>query len=303
MVNSAYHKAGKSSQIDFIFTNQHGRKYITDFEIIDKFWHLSDRLPLALNLRLTFQISSDMLLARAMELNNYFQPITKISSCRFKFNSQKAQEMLQHRYPIILEVFAGNSNDEMIKTLDENLISVLNTNKEKCKSFVNIGNENESTDCDNLFNDYVNKMQNPLVDERDTNNAYEKYPTERNKLTTNIFKSHEEKYKSIIQQGDERKLWAEINWSGRYKESSNQQIPIQIMYNYFEQLYQPLDINETNTMEKLHTDMYIPITDDPITTKELHYASSKMKKGGCEFSLEVLKITDVLSFTTASNII
>ena len=40
-----YHKAGKSSQIDFIFTNQHGHKYITDFEIIDKSWHLSDHLP------------------------------------------------------------------------------------------------------------------------------------------------------------------------------------------------------------------------------------------------------------------
>ena len=43
-------------------------------------------------------------------------------------------------------------------------------------------------------------------------------------------------------------------------------------------------------MEKLHTDMYILITDDPITTKELHYASSIMKKGGYDFSLEVLKL-------------
>ena len=168
-----------------------------------------------------------MLLARAMELNNYFQPITKISSCRFKFNSQKAQEMLQYRYPIILKVFAGNSTDEMIKTLDENLISVLNTNKESVKVLLTLEMK-MTVQTDNLFNDYVNKMQNPLVDERDTNNAYEKYHTERNKLTINIFKSHEEKYKSILQQGDERKLWAEINWSGRYKESSNQQIPIQI---------------------------------------------------------------------------
>ena len=50
--NFTYHKAGKSSQIDFIFTNQHGRKYITDFKIIDTSWHLSDHLPLALHLRL-----------------------------------------------------------------------------------------------------------------------------------------------------------------------------------------------------------------------------------------------------------
>ena len=93
-----------------------------------------------------------------------------------------------------------------------------------------------------------------------------------------------------MQQGDERKLWSEINWSGKYKESTSQQIPIQIMHNYFERLYQPLDIDEKNKMESLHTDMYIPITDDPITSKELFDASSKMKKGGYDFSLEVLKL-------------
>ena len=153
-----------------------------------------------------------------------------------------------------------------------------------------IGNEDDSTECDKLFNDYINKIQNPFVDERETSNAYEKYKTERNRLATNIFKVHEEKYKSIMQQGNERKLWAEINWSGKYKESSRQQIPMQIMYNYFEQLYQPLDINEKNNMKNLHTDMYIPITDDPITSKELYCASSKMKKGGYDFSLEVLAL-------------
>ena len=124
-----YHKAGKSSQIDFIFTNQQGRKYITDFKIIDTSWHISDHILLALYLHLTFQISSDMLLARAVELNNSFQPVAKIPSCRFKFNSQRAQGMLQDRYPIILDVFAGNSPDALLRTLDENLISILNTNK------------------------------------------------------------------------------------------------------------------------------------------------------------------------------
>ena len=133
-----YHKAGKSSQIDFIFTNQHGRKYITDFEIIDKSWHLSDHLPLALHLRLTFQISTDMLFARAVELNNSFQPVIKIPSYRFKFNYERAKEMLQDRSPIIHEVFTGVSPDAMIRTLEENLISILNTNKKNVKTLLKL---------------------------------------------------------------------------------------------------------------------------------------------------------------------
>ena len=52
------------------------------------------------------------------------------------------------------------------------------------------------------------------------------------------------------------------------------------MSNYFEQLYQPLGTNEKSDMEKLSTDMYIPVTDDPITANEMFCASKKMKKGG-----------------------
>ena len=61
--------------------------------------------------------------------------------------------------------------------------------------------------------------------------------------------------------------------------------------NYFEQLYQPLDTNEKREMEKLESNIYIPMTDDPITGKEIHDAYSDMKKGGYDdFSLPVLKM-------------
>ena len=62
------------------------------------------------------------------------------------------------------------------------------------------------------------------------------------------------------------------------------------MSDYFERMYQPLDLNEKDEMKNLHSDVYIPINDDPITHNELHYAASKMKKGGYDFSLEVLKL-------------
>ena len=43
-------------------------------------------------------------------------------------------------------------------------------------------------------------------------------------------------------------------------------------------------------MERLHTNTYIPITDDPITAGEINSACSKMRKGGYDYSLEVLKL-------------
>ena len=78
MVN--LHKACQNS----VFTNQHVRKYISDFKITS--WHISDHLPLNLNSWLPSQISTDMLIVCAKELNNSFQPVTKIPTCRFKFN-------------------------------------------------------------------------------------------------------------------------------------------------------------------------------------------------------------------------
>ena len=71
------------------------------------------------------------------------------------------------------------------------------------------------------------------------------------------FHFHENVYKDIIGSGDERKLWAKINWSGRLKDSAAENIPIQVKSNYFEKLYQPLDIDEKREMEELQSNIYI----------------------------------------------
>ena len=50
--NFTYHKAGNKSQIDFLFTNCKRRKYVKDFKILEKGWHMSDHLPLDLTVNL-----------------------------------------------------------------------------------------------------------------------------------------------------------------------------------------------------------------------------------------------------------
>ncbi len=286
-----YHKAGKNSQIDFVFTNQNGRKYIIDFKIIDSAWHLSDHLPLSLNLSLPLQISADMLFARSMELAEDSKPVTQLPSYRFNFNIEHASQDLQEKFSIILESCNSNSPDTIIQTLENCMIPILKENKLKSNpSINNIIDEDLNMECDTLFNIYMEKSQNLLHNEDEIQKAYQTYQSARNNLDANIFQFHENKYKNILNNCDEKKLWSEINWSGGHKVHAVQYLPIQVMSNYFEQLYQPLDINENNEMELLHTDMYIPITDDPITDNEISNAYLKMKKGGYDFSIAVLNM-------------
>ena len=42
------------------------------------------------------------------------------------------------------------------------------------------------------------------------------------------------------------------------------------MADYFKKLYEPLDINEIYEADNLQTNMYVPITDDPISTNEMN---------------------------------
>ena len=43
------------------------------------------------------------------------------------------------------------------------------------------------------------------------------------------FKQLDDKYKVIMEEGDNKKLWAEINWSGMQNGHVKQEIPIQVM--------------------------------------------------------------------------
>ena len=53
-----YHKFGKRSQIDFILTNNKGRKLVNIFDIVKIGWHASDHLPLDLQLEITWNLEN-----------------------------------------------------------------------------------------------------------------------------------------------------------------------------------------------------------------------------------------------------
>ena len=69
-----YHKAGRKSQIDFVFTCKEGLQVVKSFSIIKDNWHMSDHRPICLEISASQMISSSSLLRRAKELNYEYNP-------------------------------------------------------------------------------------------------------------------------------------------------------------------------------------------------------------------------------------
>ena len=250
---------------------------------------MSDHLPLSINLRLPSQISADILFARSLELAESSQSLNCMPSYRFKFNAVPAAQKLQEHLEQIMESCNTNSADFIIETLEDCLIPILKENKIKRKHIVrNIIKDDIYEECDILFNNYMQKAQNCAINEDEVNESYETYQSACNTLDANVFQFHEDKYKIILDNLDEYKLWSEINWSGGHKSSAEYQIPIQVMSNYFKHLFQPLDLNENKQLEDLHTETYIPVTDDPIMKEEI----SEADKNGCNESVNFWACTN-----------
>ena len=107
-------------------------------------------------------------------------------------------------------------------------------------------------------------------------------------MNNTIIRQQESKYTKITENHDDKILWSEINWSVKHKEKSQGIIPVQLMADYFEKLYEPLDKNEKAEVDTLETNVYIPVPDPSITQAEMLTAQKSMKKGGYDISLRVL---------------
>ena len=118
---------------------------------------------------------------------------------------------------------------------------------------------------------------------------YRIYQDERNKINSITLKKQERIYENIINSKDNKKLWQQIDWSGNYNRREPVNKPdIREMANHFEELYSPMDENENEEIIALQSTVSIPINDDIITTEEMNTAVKNMKKGGYDYSLDVL---------------
>ena len=56
---------------------------------------------------------------------------------------------------------------------------------------------------------------------------------------------------------------------------------------YFEELYSRAG---TGCIVNLSSNVYIPVLDDPVTPTEVLYVTNRMKKGGYDFPVQIVKI-------------
>ena len=289
-----YCKGGKKSQIDFLLTNNEGRRLISEFNIIQTGWHTSDHLPLVLKVKIPFRMNAAMLLRRSCELKPYVPSQQPLIKChRYKFNEVKAHnDMLLITDELHRFCDDNHSDPELILQEVERVITpvLLASKMKKVNNAESVHIiDNAFEECDILFDKYTNCLTNNDNFE-DIDVALSNYQIGRNNLNQMISKKHESEYVNILNAKDDHALWQRINWSGKLRNNNSKHPEITDLAEHFETLYQPMEENEMEKMYELRSNVYIPVNDDVIVMGELKSAALAMKKGGWDFSLPVLKL-------------
>ena len=93
-----YFKANKKSQIDFLITDNFGRRNVEHFELVHSGWHFSDHIPIDLNIRFKYDINSISLLIRSRSTLECVDPVNRSNALKLfsnkKFDLTAAKALL-----------------------------------------------------------------------------------------------------------------------------------------------------------------------------------------------------------------
>ena len=284
-----YFKAERKSQIDLVFTNRAGIKYVKGYDICNESWHLSDHRPLCLELKAVESISCQSLLRRSKDLNYEFDPLlTKPVRYLSTYDAGRFQDYLKDNFSsietkVLNEIEKENVN-RAIDQFEEHLkraykIAKVKVDKKEQIQYKKIEEANTHFD----------KLQKCLNGEiaGDKTELLEAYQNSRKAVSQEIFSIEQSKWNKVINEGS-KKLWEKVDWKGNVN-SQNRQAPIfEDLVSNFETLYKaPLE--EIEKLDELETDNYVPELDDPISKEELDKALGEMKSGGYDHRLDIFK--------------
>ena len=133
-------------------------------------------------------------------------------------------------------------------------------------------------DCDKSFLHYFKLLSDSMCTPRDIAVSYEHYQSKRNMLNKRLVEKYDNDYRSVINSHDDQKLWNLIDWSGEMNKSTPKLPPsINEMSELFTELYEPMQ--NDGDVDSLESNVYMPVTDDPITIDEIYTSANQMKKG------------------------
>ena len=277
-----YFKSGKKSQIDFVLTNNVGRKNVEDFTMVTEGWHFSDHIPLDMKSYLNYDISALTLLLRSKSLIEQTTPkrnnCLKILKKDFDFNA--AKNIMKENAVNIMRDCSLLSTDFIVQKLHKELGDVIEKTVKKLPRRSNLEcDSKEMVECDECFSNYLNELNSGNIDALP--DLYKNYQEKRNKMNAELFSKSDKKYQKVLECKDSKKLWDMINWKGDISAPSNH-LPIEELSEHFSTLYEPIE--NDGDIYSLVCDTYLPATDDPIDENELKEACEQVKKGGYDFS-------------------
>ena len=149
-----YHKSGKRSQIDYILTDDRGRRFVNIFDIVKTGWHASVHLPLDLQIKLNWKTDLHALQKRAKELDHCYFPheIKRLNILKHQFHFERAQDMLTENAIYLNQICQnGESADSLLDSIYNVVTLILNSTKCPKERTTTTWQETAMNDCDRLF--------------------------------------------------------------------------------------------------------------------------------------------------------
>ena len=277
-----YFKGGKKSQIDFIVTNNAGRKNVDEVSLVTEGWHFSDHIPLDLKVNLTYDVSALSLLLRSKSLIEPTQPIRKhcLKTYKKDFDFDAAKILMEAQAVNITADCNMLSADLIVRRLHAEMGDVIGKTTKNLPKRRNLDVDVKAMDdCDESFRKYLTELEKGNSDSLP--DLYQNYQEKRNKLNAELFAKSDRRYKNVIESRDSKRLWGMINWKGDMSSPSNHP-PIEELADHFSTLYEP--IKEDGDLQSLTCDTHLHETDKLIDDNELKEACGQIKKGGYDFT-------------------
>ena len=117
------------------------------------------------------------------------------------------------------------------------------------------------------------------------------YVSDRKAIHYEVLNKESDSWQLVIKNNVRKDLWEKYDWKGSYSSKKTTQHPsIEEFQSYFSNLYDCGNNKELGNISGLHSDITIPVLDQPIGINEVNWCHKDMKNGGFDFDIPVLAI-------------
>ena len=286
-----YYKGDKKSQIDFVYSNKNGLKFIEDFCIPKNDWHVSDHRPVIMDILTPEVIEPSTLLRRARELNFEYDPNREhpkryLASYNMNvFKTYLNDDAAKLERKVMMEIERGNY-DNVLVHIDDTMENAYKCSKMKIKKL------NPEVKLMEVANTLFDKYKSCLSGEslEDPDNVLQQYQEARNSISKETVAAEMKRWNDAIADTNSKRLWEKINWKGDLSSQSHVSPDFEDLGVFFENLYKADDPEENKKIEELTSELSNPELDEPISGSELTSALNKMKKGGFDHKIDFFKV-------------